>query len=304
MKRLVILGLVICAGMAQASFELLLVADNGVGTFDTRRIHRFDPTTGVYLGAFGGFSNPIISTHIDQATNSLYVIEPTTVTRWDYNTGMLLSSHLAVNGAYLSSVRPDEGRIAVFDGQQDFLTKSFPGTGGTVATAGFVASSTYRSGLWFQQDSILAWDEMSRRFRLVRMDPLGEGGNVLLESPNFGTGAYGQMSLVGGDNRAVMAAGSELRFTTLDSLSPGSIASPFGLSNAAARAHDGFYIGGINSGIGRVTYYDRNFNVRGIFTNTALMDPVSMQTVLAPEPGTFAAVGVGVAALLRRRKKK
>ena len=156
MKRLVILGLVICAGMAQASFELLLVADNGVGTFDTRRIHRFDPTTGVYLGAFGGFSNPIISTHIDQATNSLYVIEPTTVTRWDYNTGMLLSSHLAVNGAYLSSVRPDEGRIAVFDGQQDFLTKSFPGTGGTVATAGFVASSTYRSGLWFQQDSILA----------------------------------------------------------------------------------------------------------------------------------------------------
>lgn len=303
MKRFLVLGLVVCAGLAQASFELLLVADNGMGTFETRKIHRFDPTTGVYLGGFGGFGSPIVSTHLDQATNSLYVIEATTITRWNYNTGMLLSSHSAVNGAYLTTVRPDEGRIAVFDGLADFLTKPFPDMGPPVSSAGFMPSAAYRAGLWFQQNTIMAWDEANKRFRLISMDPLGQSGAAGLESLSFSTGDFGQMSLVGGSNRVVMAAGGELRFATLDTVTPGLIASPYGLSKAAASAHDGYYVGGTSSGVGRVTYYDRNFNVRGIFTNGTLMDPISMQTVLAPEPGTFVAIGVGLAALLRRRKK-
>ncbi len=46
--RILVISLSLLAASAHASFELLLVADNGSSSFATRAIHRFDPVSGAF----------------------------------------------------------------------------------------------------------------------------------------------------------------------------------------------------------------------------------------------------------------
>ena len=89
-RHLAVLGLLgALTTSALASFEMLLVADNGANTTPTRRIHRFDPDSGVYLGAFGNFSSDIRCMKIRQSRNEAYVAAGSTLYVFDYNTGAL-----------------------------------------------------------------------------------------------------------------------------------------------------------------------------------------------------------------------
>lgn len=121
------------------------------------------------------------------------------------------------------------------------------------------------------------------------------------------TGAVGsgQMSKVGGSNYLVMpGATGQVHTYLLNSSSSDSVTIPGGgLGLGAAAAHSGFFISSANGGVGTITAYNGNRLAIRQFGSSVLIRPVSLQSVLAPEPGSLAALGLGLAALARRRRR-
>ncbi len=304
MKGIVVLGLLAIVGFAQASFELVLVADNGTNTNATRKIQRFDANSGVYLGSFGSFGSNIIDTHLNQATNRMFVVESTVMSEWDYNTGEFIASHVNAGGITLRAVRPDRQRLAFFDGLPDFGLVGFPNAINGTFT-GLVAGAQYRSGIWTTNTEIIAWDAATKVFRRVAVNAAGTSATATAASGIYFSASFGQMARNAGTTDLIMAAGTDIKVIDSVSLTGFSFAAPVGITNAVASGHEGYFLastGGIPAAA-VVTRYDRFNNFRGQFGNGILTSPTSMQTVLAPEPGTMIALGAGVVALLRRRKK-
>lgn len=305
LKGLVVLVLACACAFAQASFELLLVADNGANTsFSDRKIHRFDPVTGTYLGNFGGFANAITSTHINQATNSLFVTTGFEMTEWDYNTG-LMKGHYALGGSlWQAAVNPSGTRRLAFDLFSNILVYDFP-FGGLPNAIAF-GGNNYASGVFIDDTTIITYDNGINRFRTITTNAAVTTGAISLTTTSaLGATGYGQMSRVGGANFVVMP-GAEGMF---HHYSPGSLGSGTssipggGQGLGAAAAHSGFFISSTLGGVGTVTAFTNGFRPTRQFGSSVLRQPVSMQTVLAPEPGTMAALGLGALALLRRRRK-
>ena len=288
---------------AHASFELLLVGDNGVNTFETRRIHRFEARTGVYLGSFGGFDSAIVSSWLRQSTNSLFVHEQNGISEWDYNTGALKSATFFPLGNDRITARPDGTRAAWFNGGADLFVTNYP-VPGSSTTTGFFAGATWRAGIWHSPNRILAYSSATEQFFNIDMDASGTFGTVTINSTAIFSPGFGQIARNAGTNDYIMAAGSTLKLVNGNTLSAGAFLSPFGTSKAAASAHNGFFIGGTNGTTGLITYYDNQINRRAQFGGAVLRDPVTMEAVLAPEPGTMIALGAGLAAILRRRKAR
>lgn len=154
------------SSVAQASFELLLAADNGANvTFNDRKIHRFDSVSGAYLGSFGGFAGEIYSTHINQSTNSLFVETFAETTEWDYNTGLLKASYAAPGTTYRSVLNPAQNRRVLFDLFGDMPVGAFPS--GTYT--GFIGAggTHYASGIFVDATTLIAYDSGVNRFRTI-----------------------------------------------------------------------------------------------------------------------------------------
>jgi len=304
-------ALVVIASMATssyASFEMVLVADNGQNTVATRKIHRFDPVSGVNLGSFGGFNASIVGTYLNQSTNSLFVTTANGITEWNYNTGLLKNSFSAPGVSGIQhSVRPSGDRIAYFDNQPAFVTATFPAFS-SLGFHGPIPGALYRSGIWTSNTSMIAFESIQSRFVNLSFNAAGTTATTGVISNVAGaTTSWGQMAKNGGTNQFVMATGTLGGFysyapngTTFTN-NPGVLA---GNALSAASAHSGFFIG-YNTGAatGRVDYFDGNRNYTRSFGIGQVVSPVSMQTVLAPEPGTMAIFGLGLAALKLRRKR-
>ncbi|MCE9559606.1 MAG: hypothetical protein K8R88_11715, partial [Armatimonadetes bacterium] len=86
-----LVSLLTLVSAAQASFELLLVGDNGANTTPTRRMHRFDGVTGTYLGAFGNFDSDIRAVVLRQAQNQVLIQTANRLFIHNYNTGELIN---------------------------------------------------------------------------------------------------------------------------------------------------------------------------------------------------------------------
>jgi hypothetical protein len=303
MRRILVLAAPLAlVGIASASFELVLVADNGTNTNATRKIHRFDANSSVYLGSFGSFGSNILDTHLNQATNRLYVVESTAMSEWDYNTGEFIASYVNAGGIALRAVRPDRQRLAFFDGLPDFGLVGFPNAINGTFT-GLVAGAQYRSGIWTTNTEIVAFDGANRVFRRVAVNAAGTAATATAASSPYLTGSFGQMARNAGTNELIMAAGTDIKVIDSVTLTGFSYATPLGTTTAVASGHEGYMMASTNAGGALVTRYDRFNNFRGQFGNGILTSPISMQTVLAPEPGTMIALGGGVLALLRRRRK-
>jgi hypothetical protein len=80
-------------------------------------------------------------------------------------------------------------------------------------------------------------------------------------------------------------------------------------TTAITRGHAqfGYYLGATPTGFGYQKFYENGASVQN-FTQVALPSQIgsinSAVTVVAPEPGSMIALGIGVAALLRKRKNK
>ncbi len=300
LKGIGCLGLLLVAGVSHASFELVLVADNGTSTNATRKIHRFDADSGVYLGSFGSFGTNISGTHVNKATNSLFVNDGTILSEWDYNTGAFKGTY-AINFGTQFAVRPDQQRVAAFIGGANLLTYTFPTPSGLGSTA-FVSGAQYRAGFWTDNSEIVAFDGNSRVFRRIAMNANADLGTATAASAAFVSNTFGQIARNAGTNDLLMAAGTELKVINTQTFSINTLGSPIGTTVAIASGHEGYFLASTGASA-LVTRYDRFRNFRGQYGSGILTSPVSMQTVLAPEPGTMIALGAGALALLRRRKK-
>ncbi len=302
--RFLAISLTLLTASAQASFELLLVADNGSNTFGTRAVHRFDPVSGAYMGKFGGFNADISSTHLDQATNSLYVITATETSRWNYNTGEYMSSHSYFSSTTLSAVRPSGDRAAYFSGTTFAEIYGFPTNGTPVATPS-VSGAAFRTGIWTSDTTLIAFDTSQSRMVNFNFNAAGTVATVgVVSNPVAAATGYGQMCFNGGLNQVIVVGGTQgfARAYTPGSATVSTIAIPGGNALSAATAHAGFFVGVDQLGSGRIDAYSQYGNVIRQFGQGVVFKPVSMQTVLAPEPGSLAVLGLGLVALLKRRK--
>jgi len=308
MRHISLLIIASLAASSQASFEMVLVADNGFVSFRARAIHRYDPATGTYLGSFGGFSSDIAGTYLNQSTNSLFVITGNGITEWNYNTGLLKNSFSPSGSPGLQhSVRPSGDRIAYFDNKPDFVTATFPAYS-NLAFHGFFPAALYRSGIWTSNTSMIAFESAQSRFVNLSFNAAGTTATMGVVSNAAGaTTTWGQMAKNGGTNQVILPTGTASGFYSYAPNASSFITGTGPLAGntlSAATAHSGFFTGvNITPSTGRLDYFDGNRNYVRSFGSGQIIQPVSMQTVLAPEPGTMAIFGLGLAALKLRRKR-
>ena len=301
------------SSMAFGSFELLLVADNGANTTATRRIHRFDPDSGAYLGAFGNFSTDIRSLTIRQARNEAIVTAGANIFVFDYNTGALKQDFSSTTFTDIAFSQDDTYFYGVTGGSTIWRTTTAAMDAGAFAISAFVteATTTQISSIAATAGGYLVTGQ-NRAGSLFgyRYDATsGVSAQVAAFSPGVTLGAAENVA-GGGAIQALSFSGNGrlLRFgssgTSIGSTVP---ASGIGTATAASAAHTGSYLVGIDLVTptqGLITRFTSTGAEMQSFGGSVLRKPVAMSSVLAPEPGTMIALGAGVVALLRRRRTR
>ena len=299
---------------ALASFEMLLVADNGANTTATRRIHRFDPDTGVYLGAFGNFSTDIKSMTIRQARNEAIVTAGANIFVFDYNTGALKQDFSSTTFTDIAFSQDDNYFFGVTGGSVIWRTTTAAMDAGSFSISAFVSE-----GATVQITSIATTSAG------LLITGQNRGGSPFEYSYNGVSGGVGTLSttytagvtfgaaenLPGGGAIQAYSFGGVGRAVRYSSggFSGGAnfAASGIGTATAVAAAHTGGFIVGIDAVTptqGLITRFTSPGAEMQSFGGSVLRKPVAMASVLAPEPGTMIALGAGVVALLRRRKSR
>lgn len=295
--------LVALAGQVQASFELVLVLDKGNG-----KVHRFDGKSGAYFGSFGTFTASARSMSIDQARNRVTVYDAGPgvgwITEWDYNTGDLMASYQGWNvGIRSYNVANDAnlwivGYLSFVEIWQkpDTSISFFSPAVGTVANVSRYAGEYVVFG--------------DTGYRRVSAGYVPGASISVAGGSNFGAttaseyGAFavsGRNSTNGGSLAQLTAGGLGAERTWSTSTLSGVV--------GVGPAHTGFYAVGKNAANlaqGRVTRMSigrTTVSALNSFGEGVLVDPVAIQTVVAPEPASIGALGLGLALLARRRRR-
>lgn len=291
---------------AWASFDLLLVADSSQNC-----IHRYDGDTGVYLGQFGQqYLQGVIATTIDSVTSTLWVATSTGLYEFNYNTGALLTLNQALFNFGEVESTPAGGLIRTFSGASTVGASHIPNPrSSSNATALFSGTETYTA---VGVDSTGDAYAVGRTFgTMVRWNQLTNATETALSSTSL-------VGSRGGDIRAnqllVMSDDGLLDWvnTQTNGISIGNSAGSISAGQDAAWGHNNTAWGlGTNAGGAAVAQlYAQGTNGNGSFNAAGsglvlsqVTTPKSISVVLAPEPGTWAALSAG-ALLLRRRRRK
>lgn len=304
MPKLALLALVAIPFSANASFEMMLIADNGSGLGQSH-IKRFDPENGVLLGEFGrGQMGEITGVALDQARGRLFVAETTgtyaAINEFDYSTGAKVRVFFNPLPFKFRGMFIDNGFLYGFDNYTAY-------------------SDLYRfnlsTGAGIRVDDIAIANLRDATISNGLVKVAGSGGiSSFSLSSTFAitTDIAGDFSAVttgrwfdnSGAVNGVIAArttGSLIQFGALGTFTAS------GTKIAVAQSHNDVYsLYNASPGVFNVSRHG-NWNPYPNYTNTVLANgyltnPVDMAIVVAPEPGSMIALGAGVLALVRRRK--
>lgn len=306
----VVLG---AAGVAQASFDLMFVVDGA-----TKSVHRVDPVNNVFLGRVGqGFLNNPLSVALGP-NNDLWVLESNNrVRKFNANTGeymggfftsyavgtnsklrvsnnrIFITSGSAYSSGYLYSYNLDGSPLNAFS--YAGLTEASNQAQGLALIGNRAVVSSYQSGfarnLLYDVSATAAYDGSFVNYTLA----LASSANPT------------QLSMTGSNVLMTLGTTQGIQFNP----SLGIIGS-FGISgfssvNGLAPGHgDLSYIAGMTPtgafGLGK--YYASTFDFipPTAVVGSGITDPRDIAVLIAPEPGSMLALGLGALVLLRRRR--
>lgn len=306
MKYLLLSALCLSTSSAFASFELAILTD-------ATGFHRFDAETGIYLGVFGeGRVGSVVSTWANQSASRFYAMDSRGIQSFDYSTGEYLGyvNYGAVNGY---ATNDTNGDFVSVSGSNTISRYSLSGVDSTFTlptgtTARWISLQT--DGKWYVGDS-------SNTGRILRSvtGSLSSGWTVV--ATGLSNIAAVQQNAVACptpgvailENMIITHDGSSTKYYGFNSSYTYTTTSTFGLStttrNGIARGHQGqYHLGLISAGVSQVRNFDDAGYPGSTWTTSIVSSPRAMTVVLAPEPGTIAALGAGLAFLARKRKSR
>lgn len=305
-------------GGAEASYEMLVVADFGDGS-SLGEVHRFDPVSRSYFGSFGsGIVVGPRSVAIRPGTRTAYVGDSIGIHRFNVDTGAYLGrlNDMAIGssmtfgvdgnlystlGNTLSRINPDTGGFTALNAPSPSgFMFALDASVGNVAPALYFhgANGTFMPGTFTQSSGAFAYSSPSTtpgtgytNLHAAYVPHRNSGERRMYVA---GVGMLADILFVGYD-----AFGAPTGVTAASSVN---------LDKAAgvARAHYGIYLSGRVQGSttqGTILFVDNFGREAYTFGSNILKNPQGMDTILAPEPGTLAALGLGALALSRRRRR-
>lgn len=317
MKKLLTLVLLISTGIAHASYELMLAVDS-----TSRVIRRYDPISGASFGSFGQGLLNIPADVVANADGTAWVLEHVSnryrLKLFNYSTGTLLRT-LTEPTQLSFGFATNNSQLALFN--QSFLVTEGGALGNNEVVSEFGPAGSFVRAVGPTAPAPVIGAAVSSDGRFLyrssgnNIDIIGTGSTT----PVLGTVTQGSsvrhLAIRGDELFSVNHAGELTSYTIsstgLLALNRRVTITGF-LPNTAhglAIGHDRMiFVGGTdlaNANNGRVVRVDaRSFDVLGAFSTPGLTSGLrGMDMVVAPEPGTLLALGVGLAALIRRRRK-
>lgn len=295
--RLILLGAGALLSTASfASYELLLTTD-----YNNNRVNRYDPQTGTFLGSFGqGYMNGPAKIALDESKGLAYITNypSATIQVWNYSTGVY-ENEFASGGPCWGITRLSNGNIVAANGSN---VNTFSPTGTLLSTFSALGFSCDTDGTYLY----IADAGVIRKYTT---------GGTLVGSLTFssarapydikfrsGVGyaaGFGYKGIFATFNSNTMTGYAE---KTITGFTTAMDVEGIALGHGAA-----VYLSGQSSASGTPTVVTRYNSLSqgfgGTFASQTSGTRISgMAIVVAPEPGTWAALGLGAVILLRRRR--
>lgn len=308
MKCLFLSALCLSACSAFASFELAILTDANTG------FHRYDAETGIYLGVFGvGRSDNVQATWANQSTSRFYAMSWTGIQSYDYSTGAYLG-YVNFGASGLYAANDTNGDFINVSGTTVITRYALSGTDSTYALPTGTAArwiTHHTDGKWYVGDS-------ANGGRILRSDTgslssswtvVATGLAAYISASQQNAIAAPSPGLISFENLVITHDSTTSKYFGFNTAYNYTAAGGFGLStttrNGMARGHFGqYHLGLISPGVSEMRNFDDAGHPGPAWTTTMVTSPRALTVVLAPEPGTIAALGLGLAALLRKRKSR
>lgn len=315
MRTLALISILCLAPLSRASYELVLVPDQGSASVSAR-VHRFDGITGAYLGSFGAgrLSTPN-GIAVDADRGIAYVVDASVgLTRWNYSTGeyMGIATTSTAFGYPDVSIASD-GNVYGLLGASVY--RFDPATNAVTSVSVSGASTLASMAILSPTEAIAADYNLNKYFRFNPRTGaiLSTVTGTILADNSYSQGAFFRSS--SGSPYAVRAAYNSATgdmyvdsfnstYTTVTTLNLSS--TNVKSASGVAAAHYGFYATGqlkSNTAVGTVSYFNENRREGLTFGSGQIIKPYGLACVNAPEPSTWAALGLGALVLMRRRKR-
>lgn len=279
----------------------------------TNKIHRYDPTTGAYLGAFNHLGYFVISRMIaDSTTGTLHALAGNSVYQYNYSTGAYLGVQTIGSSPIDFVFSPDRTKYYGVNSSGVVTSSTIGLTGYTTLSGTFTNAPD--AALWHGDKlvtsnlatktytmSTITGTTLTQVYSGLHMNAVAASvkNMIVLQGTNGASDRI--MQPIGGPNLA-----TPFIFSSGLSGSSTSSYSGFQFANvlSVAAGHQGyFYVTGTTAGGSLHTMMVNEFQYGGLdFTMPQITTFGQMAVAIAPEPGTWAALGLGALALLRRKR--